>query len=51
MPVGVLDVSPNGSRERPPAELNKVVVLLWFCLTKSGPMSNLPDEVERCLEP
>ena len=25
------DVSPNGSRERPPAELNKVVEVPWFC--------------------
>ena len=28
---GRLNTSPNGSRERPPAELNKVVELLWFC--------------------
>ena len=26
-----LNTSPNGSRERPPAELNKIVELLWFC--------------------
>ena len=27
----LFNTSSNGSRERPPAELNKVVELLWFC--------------------
>ena len=29
--VRCFNTSSNGSRERPPAELNKVVVLPWFC--------------------